>query len=207
MRAERAHGRGTTARLLAGLIALVLVGTIVGIRAGAQASPAVAAAVSESDATGFAEPFSGSAKYESSAPTEVAPGDQLHKPLGQREADRIARSIGLHRKDAFSLEQFRLFIRGKGNTGRKEPARVIDRSAKIFINTVHHPLYSEVGGKVTRSVLGSYGLYVTRSGLLQSMANTHAPTRKANKYLVPGGYLGQWCIANDAEDSLAALYR
>ena len=205
MLAEKAHRRrGATARLLAGLCAFVLIGAQVGAHSGAQASPAAASA---SDDTGFVKPFSGAARFERFAPVEITGSDQLHQPLGRRAADRVARGIGLRRQDAFTRTQFRQFIRGEGIGGNKEAARVIDRSVKIFINTAGHPLYSNVDGKVTRSVLGSYGLYVTRSGLLQSLANSHAPTRKANKYIEPGGYLGTWCIKNQATPTLRALYR
>ena len=50
-------------------------------------------------------------------------------------------------------------------------------------------------------------MFVTRKGLVESLANTHAPTRKADKYIQPGGYLGAWCIHNGAAHTLRALYR
>ena len=43
--------------------------------------------------------------------------------------------------------------------------------------------------------------------MLESLANTDAPTRQVNTVLVPGGYLGTWCRRNGAEDSLWMLYR
>lgn len=170
---------------------------------GAQA-PGAGAATSD---TGFTEPFSGAARYEPLAPLEVAGADQLHQPLGQAAADRIAHQIGLSRRDAFTPSQFRLFVTGGGVGGSARAARVLDRSVKIFVNTVGHPLFSDVHGQRTRSVLASYGLFVTHAGLLESLANTRAPTRKANKYIEPGGYLGTWCIRNGATHTLRALYR
>jgi hypothetical protein len=172
---------------------------------GAQAP--VAGAAGTAQATGFKKPFSGAAQYEPLAPPQIDRPGQLHRSLGQPAADRIARKLGLSRGDAFTQRQFRLFITGRGIGGRKRAARVLDRSVKIFINTNGHPLYSVVNGHRTQSVLASYGLFVTRSGLLESLANTHAPTRKANKYLEPGGYLGTWCINNGATHTLRALYR
>ena len=60
---------------------------------------------------------------------------------------------------------------------------------------------------MTPTVLGSYGLMVNRAGMLESLANTDAPTRQVNTVLVPGGYLGTWCRRNGAEASLWMLYR
>ncbi len=48
---------------------------------------------------------------------------------------------------------------------------------------------------------------MNRDGLLESPANTDAPTRQVNSVLVPGGYLGTWCRANGATKSLRRLYR
>lgn len=56
-------------------------------------------------------------------------------------------------------------------------------------------------------MLSSYGLFVNPSGMLMSLANKGAPTRKVNVVLKPGGYLGKWCRQNGAEDSLRMLYR
>ena len=44
-------------------------------------------------------------------------------------------------------------------------------------------------------------------GLLQSPANTRAPTRQFNRLLAPGGYLYTWCRANGATRSLVQLFR
>jgi hypothetical protein len=172
---------------------------------GAQPSAAQAAATSQS--TGFTKPYAGAARFQPLAPRQVTGPDQLHQPLGQEAADLIAHQIGLSRSDAFSPRQFRLFISGRGHHGRAYPARVLDRSVKIFVNTVGHPLHSDVAGQKTTSVLASYGLFVTHQGLLESLANKHAPTRKANRYIEPGGYLGDWCIHNHATRTLRALYR
>ena len=60
---------------------------------------------------------------------------------------------------------------------------------------------------VTPIVLSSYGLFVNKSGMLESLANTDAPTRKVNVVLKPGGYLGTWCRQNGCQDSLRMLYR
>jgi hypothetical protein len=68
-------------------------------------------------------------------------------------------------------------------------------------------LYSNIDGQITPTVLASYGLFVTTDGLLESLAQQDAPTRRANQIIAPGGYLGIWCKANGCERSLAALYR
>jgi hypothetical protein len=56
-------------------------------------------------------------------------------------------------------------------------------------------------------VLGSYGLFVTQDGTLESPAHDGAPTREINNLLTPRGYLNTWALANGAGRSLAMLYR
>ena len=157
--------------------------------------------------TGFAEPFAGSPKYEYLAPTQVGGSDQLHLPIGQGEADRIAQRTGLNGADAFTEEQYLEFITGKGVGGDPDQAGLIDASVRIFTNTVGRPLYSDVNGQITPTVLGSYGLFVNADGMLESLANEDAPTRKVNEVLVPGGYVNTWCRSNGATRTLDMLYR
>jgi hypothetical protein len=64
---------------------------------------------------------------------------------------------------------------------------LVDASIRILTNTTGRPLYSVVNGVVTPSVLASYGLFVNVNGLLESPANTDAPTRKVNAVITPGG--------------------
>jgi hypothetical protein len=159
--------------------------------------------------TGFSQPFSGTPQYERLAPTQVKNSDQLNQPIGQHVADELARQMGLTRADAFTNQQYLEFIAGEGTGGDPTAAQVLDESVAIFINTTGHPLYSNVDGQSTPSVLASYGLFVTPDGTLESLANDSAPTRAANQYIAPGpsGYLGQWCKANGATASLVALYK
>jgi len=56
-------------------------------------------------------------------------------------------------------------------------------------------------------VLGSYGLFVTQDGILESPAHDGAPTREINTLLTPTGYLNTRALANGAGRSLAMLYR
>jgi hypothetical protein len=158
-------------------------------------------------ATGFTQPFSGTPQYEYLAPTEIRGPGQLNQPIGQRVADAIAARLGLSRADAFTPRQYLQFISGRGLGGDPAAAKLVDASVRIFTNTTGRPLYSNVDGRLTPSVLASYGLFVNTSGLLESLANTDAPTRKANSIIAPGGYLGTWCRANGCEASLAALYK
>ena len=44
-------------------------------------------------------------------------------------------------------------------------------------------------------------------GLLESPANSDAPTRQVNSVIAPGGYLSTWAAANGAEASLKMLYK
>jgi hypothetical protein len=158
-------------------------------------------------ATGFAQPYAGTPKYQEYAPTEATTASQVNRPLGSKAADRIARKLGLNKAHAFTAKQYALFISGKGVGGRQRDAELVDASVRIFTNTTGRPLYRKVNGKVTPIVLSSYGLFVDKFGMLESLANTNAPTRKVNVVLKPGGYLGTWCRKNGCRDSLRMLYR
>mgnify|MGYP003552341379 FL=1 len=157
--------------------------------------------------TGFVEPFAGVHRYEKLAPTQITHSWQLNQALGQRRADEIAKKIGLKRSDVFTKKQYRLFVTGRGVGGDKSNAKLVDQSVRILTNTAGRPLYSKIHGKLVPSVLASYGLMVNKSGMLESPANSSAPTRKVNAVIEPGGYLGQWCRANGAKKALRMLYR
>jgi hypothetical protein len=157
--------------------------------------------------TGFTQPFSGTPKYEHLAPTQLTIPGQLHQPIGQRVADELAAQLGLSKKDVFTQKQYVEFVTGKGNAPDPASAKLADASVRIFTNTVGRPLYSNVNGQLTPSVLASYGLFVNTSGVLMSLANLAAPTRAANSIIEKGGYLDTFCKANGALRSLAALYR
>ncbi|HEY1591179.1 MAG TPA: hypothetical protein VGF81_05255 [Solirubrobacteraceae bacterium] len=197
---------GPTGRRSKFITAVALAGVSLFFLMGLQVAMAGAVAQATT-ATGFTKPFSGKRQYEQFAPVEVTSAGRLNRPIGQRVADRIARKLGLRKASTFTERQYRQFVTGKGVGGSKADARLVDRSVRIFTNTVGRPLYSYVNGRITRSILASYGLFVTRSGLLESLANKHAPTRKANSVIAPGGYLGMWCKANGAKAALVALYR
>jgi len=178
---------------------------LLGIQAAAQLS-AGANAPSGTD-TGFVSPFSGAPQFEHLAPTEITSPSQLNQPIGQQAADWIAGQLGLTRSDSFTTKQYLEFISGNGVGGKPGQAALVDASALILTNTVGRPLYSRVDGHLTPSVLASYGLFVTKRGLLESPAQADAPTRRVNKVIMPTGYLGTWCRANDATGSLVALYK
>ena len=122
-------------------------------------------------------------------------------------ADQIAAQLGLNKADTFTKKQFLEFVTGQGVGGNLADAKLVDESVRIFTNTIGRPLYSIINGHIAPSVLASYGLFVNTSGLLESLANTDAPTRQANSVIAPGGYLGTWCKANGATASLVTLYK
>jgi hypothetical protein len=103
------------------------------------------------------EPFAGAPKDERYAPTEATSASQVNRPLGSRAADRIARRLGLNKRQAFTARQYKLFISGRGVGGDLASARLVDESVRILTNTTGNPLYAIVNGKVTPIVLGSYG--------------------------------------------------
>lgn len=157
--------------------------------------------------TGFDKPYSGVAKYEKYAPPQATTNRQINRPLGPKAANRIARKIGLSKKHVFTPRQYRLFVTGRGVGGESAPAKLVDESVRILTNTKGRPLYSNVDGTRTASVLASYGVMVNTAGILESPANTDAPTRQVNSVLEPGGYMGKWCRHNGARASLRMLYR
>ena len=180
------------------VIAVLCVASLAAFRVVAQAATPV---------TGFAQPYAGTPKYQKHAPTEATSASQVNRPLGSKAADRIARKLGLNKQQVFTAKQYKLFVSGKGVGGDKKDAELVDASVRIFTNTTGRPLYANVNGKVTPTVLSSYGLFVNPAGMLESLANTDAPTRRVNVVLAPGGYLGKWCGQNGAQDSVRMLYK
>lgn len=191
--------RAATAVALAGALLLTVTGTQV---AGTEVA---ADAVTD---TGFSPPFSGTAEYEYLAPTQATDPSQINVAIGIDRADEIAEAIGLDKTKVLTEQQYLDFTEGRGVPGSADPAsaKLADESVRIFINTIDQPLYSKVKGKRTPSVLGSYGLFVTEDGWLESLANQDAPTRIANVLLEPGGYVNTWLPANGAQDALDQLY-
>ncbi|MGA5823747.1 hypothetical protein ACPC54_38535 [Kitasatospora sp. NPDC094028] len=131
----------------------------------------------------------------------------LHRPLGQKLADAIAVRLGLRKADAFTTKQYMEFISGGGVGGDPKAAALVDASVRILTNTTGRPLFADVNGVVTPTVLASYGLFVTEDGWLESPAYATAPTRLVNTVIEPGGYMGTWMRANGATASLQMLYR
>ncbi len=205
------HRRGSIkARIkVSAVMALTSVGlvSLVGIQAAGYEGAGATAPTNPR--TGFSQPFSGTPQYERLAPTQAKNSRQINQPIGQHVADELAKKMGLTRADAFTNQQYQEFIAGEGMNGDPIAAQVLDESVAIFINTTGHPLYSDIDGVSTPSILASYGLFVTPDGTLESLAQDTAPTRAANQYIQPGpnGYLGIWCRSNGATASLAALYR
>jgi len=171
-----------------------------------QDSGSEAVGAEPSTETGFTQPFAGDPRYEYLAATQLTNLDQLHQPIGQERADDLAMQFGLTRGDAFTPQQYLEFITGQGVGGDTASAKIIEESARILTNTIGRPLLSDVNGKITKTVLASYGLFVNTEGLLQSLANMDSPTRQANSVIAPGGYMGTWCRANGCEASIEALY-
>lgn len=157
---------------------------------------------------GFIGGAAGVKSLEKYAPRRIVSKHQLNKPLGQKKADEIAKSLGLHKRLCFTKEQYLAFITGQGENGSGNPedAKLVDESVKLLTNTCGSPLIRNIDGKITKIILGSYGLIVNEAGMLESPANSDAPTRQVNDVIQPGGYLSTWCQANGAEESLIMLY-
>jgi hypothetical protein len=199
---------GSARRRFRTVTAAALVGTSLLAVAGTQAlgAGAASAASFRPSGTGFKAPFSGPLQFEYLAPTELTRSSQLNQPLGQQKADYIARNLGLRKSNSLTHQQYLKFIAGQGNNGDLASAKLVDESVAILTNTNGRPLFSNVNGVITPSVLASYGLYVNTKGQLQSPANASAPTRQINALLAPRGYLNKWMLTNGAARSLAQLY-
>ncbi len=158
---------------------------------------------------GFIGGAAGVKRFEKYAPTRTSSHRRLNRPLGQKKADKIAKSLGLDKNLCFTEEQYLAFITGQGadGSGNPEDAALVDESVKLLTNTWGNPLIRIINGEVTEIILGSYGLIVNEAGMLESPANLDAPTRQVNAVIQPGGYMSTWCMANGAEDSLNMLYR
>jgi hypothetical protein len=158
---------------------------------------------------GFIGGAAGVKGLEKYAPTRTSSRHQLNQPLGQAKADQIAISLGLDKNLCFTKEQYLAFITGQGadGSGNPEDAKLVDESVKLLTNTCGNPLIRIIDGEVTQIILGSYGLIVNEAGMLESPANSDAPTRQVNAVIQPGGYMSTWCMANGAEESLNMLYR
>lgn len=158
---------------------------------------------------GFIGGAAGVKRLERYAPRRVTSGRQLNQPLGQANADRIAKALGLVKSQCFTEAQYLTFISGQGanGSGNLQSAQLVDESVAILTNSNANPSIRNINGQPTQIVLGSYGLTVSTAGMLESPANSQAPTRQVNAVIAPGGYLSTWAAANNAEGSLQMLYR
>ncbi len=203
---ESARARRAAARRRVTTIATVALVTASVSAFGGVPFAGVRAAAAVVPGSGFTQPFAGAPQYEPLGPPQLTRRGERNQPIGQKLADSIAAAIGLSPSDAFTDAQYRAFISGGGVGGNRQDAELVDASVRIFTNTLGRPLLSNVNGKITRTVLASYGLFVNATGSLESLANDDAPTRKANALIAPGGYLDTWCVANGCTASLIALH-
>ena len=77
--------------------------------------------------------------------------------------------------------------------GRRRPtdAKLVDASVRIFTNTTGRPLYANVDGKVTPTVLGSYGLFVNTAGMLHEPREHGRTDEEGERRPRAGRVLGQ----------------
>ena len=159
--------------------------------------------------TGFVTPYSGTPEYEYLSAPETASTSQLSQPIGQELADQIATAMNFNKSDSLTNLQYIEFVSGGGVNGDPVRAVLLGQAVNLFINNDGFPLYSNVDGVVTTSVLSSLGLMVNPSGSLESLANSESPAKQVNQDLAPGsaGYMGTWCRDNGCQSSIDALYQ
>ena len=123
---------------------------------------------------GFGQPFDGVAEYAQYGPSQITRSAQINRPLGQKAADKLAKKLGLNKKNVLTKTQFAQLVSGQGINGNAKDAAIIDSSVRILTNTTGNPLYPVAPGKQP-IVLASYGLTVNTNGMLESPANATAP--------------------------------
>lgn len=206
----------------------IAVSSVVCAMIAALGVPLAASATAAPEDTGFGQPFLGPPRYAHLAPPKARFNAQINAPLGQREADRLARKLGYDKRYALSARQLRLMLSGRGKGGNTPKARasgaVIAESIRYLTNTTATQMYRSVDGERSRILLGSYGLIINHAGMLESPANDRSPVRNFNWLLVPEalcrtakvqaqvtpglecGYIPRFMRLNGAADSLRALY-
>jgi len=153
------------------------------------------------------QPYLGLYRYVPFAPKQTINSNLINTRLGIKRTNLIAYKWGLRPRDSLSKSNYIKLISGKGNGGNMTDAKTIDESVKILTNIRARPIVVDIDGVKTSTVLGSYGLFVNKDGLLMSCANTESAARQVNEVLIPKGYLDNWCKNNNALLSFRALYR
>jgi hypothetical protein len=153
------------------------------------------------------QPYLGLYRFVPFAPKQTINSNLINTRLGIKRTQLIAYKLGLRPRDCLSKSNYIKLISGKGIGGNMSDAKIIDDSVKILTNIRARPIVVDIDGVKTPTVLGSYGLFVNKDGLLMSCANTESAARQVNEVLMPKGYLYNWCKNNNALLTLRALYR
>lgn len=190
--------------------------------------------------TGFNETNAGVVKYQPFAPTEATRMRQVNAPLTQKRADRLARIFGFDKDKAFTKKQYRAYMSGKGRppgytkAEARKAAQLTRLSVEFLTNTTGNTYTRIIDGEKVSVNLGSYGLIVSKDGMLKVPANCPepssaafsdcSPVRQINWVLapdaicdnpdltksppagVPCGYMGAWMRSNNARGTLKELY-
>lgn len=153
--------------------------------------------------TGFNPTNSGVVKYLPFVPTAAARPGQVNAPLGQREADRLARVFGFDKAKAFSASQFAKYLSGKGRPDgytkaeARKAAQLTRLSVAYLTNTTGNTYTRVIDGQRVSVNLGSYGLIVDSKGMLRVPANCPDPTSSDFSECSPVRLIN-WVLAPDA---------
>lgn len=178
--------------------------------------------------SGFDQPYLGPPKYVHLSAPKALVDAQINMPLGQRQADALARKLGFPKEMALNKRQFALLLSGGGVGGgtpeTRRSGKIVADSIKYLTNTLGSEYIRFVDGEPTVIRLASYGLIVNPRGLLESPGNMDSPARTFNYLILPEalcntkavqseippgiqcGYVNKFMIKNGAADSLRALY-
>ena len=139
--------------------------------------PGVATAAPSPLDTGFNATNAGVVKYLPFVPSAAVRSRQVNAPLGQREADRLARIFGFDKRKVFSREQIAKYLSGRGRphgyskAEARTAAQLTRLSVTYLTNTTGNIYTRVVDGTRTAINLGNYGLIVDARGMLRVPAN------------------------------------
>ena len=153
--------------------------------------------------TGFNSTNAGPVKYQRYAPTEASRAAQVHAPLTQNEADRLARIFGFAKDKAFTKKQYAAYLAGKGKPAgftqaeANKAAELTRKSVTYLTNTTGNTYTRIIDGEKVTVNLGSYGLVVDQEGMLRVPANCPDPSSPDFSDCSPVRQIN-WVLAPDA---------
>ena len=86
--------------------------------------------------SGFVQPYAGTPKFQQYAPVEAIDASEINKPIGAKEADRIARKLGLNKAHAFTAQAV-CAVHQRQREGRQQVLRGPGRRKRPHLHEHH----------------------------------------------------------------------